>query len=224
MSDKTFIDPSRICVWLHTWHGRDEGRGATMESVAASDVGDRMEVMRQPTGCHRDDFYMQTLHDLAHRDDIDWMLRLEDDVLVNRHLLHNVCRWNAVHHPLFGAGWLSVTGGIVADRRNCKRRGPHLTREYHGCFFAGGVLVRTSFLRSALPVIDSRLRELGRKGGPLGSFAPGSSVAYAAWESGKRVFFHYKPSLVFIDMTVPNWANNRKSHVAQPFSETWRSQ
>lgn len=213
MSDNP-IDPSRVLVWLHTWHGRDGLRDATVASVEASDAKNRFEIMRQPEGADRDDYYMRVLSDLANRADIDWMLRIEDDALVNRHLLHNVCRWKAINDPLFGAGWLSVTDDLLADHTHCGTRNGFRTREYKECHFAGGVLMRTALLKRAIPMVEERLPGL--------RFAPGCGISNAVWRADKRVFFH-TPAIVFIDMGVPTYHGPTRSRWKQPYEPDWKA-
>lgn len=223
MADYT-IDSRKLLVWVHTWHGRDDLRGPTIASLDASDAAGRYEVLRQPEGYPRDDFFLNALQHMAERPDIDWTLRLEDDVIVNKHLVHNVCRWRAPVHRLFGAGWLSVTNQMLDDTAHISRQGDFRCREYMACHFAGGVLMSTKLLGQLMPRIEERMRKPG-------SFAPGVSISSAVWKAGRRVFFH-EPSLVKIDGTVPPYHSGKQTmyntqgwHArwAQPFHPTWRT-
>lgn len=219
MSDKPIIDPDELLIWVHTWHGRDELRQPTLASLDASDAAGRYEIMRQPEGVDRDVFYMDTLRDIASRPGIGWMLRLEDDTVVNPHLLHNVCRWGAVHSARFGAGWLSVTREML---KACVAEidGYHV-RDYKECHFAGGVLMRTSLLETLLDRIEHRLtthpsvRNKDR-------FAPGCALSHAVYKSGRRVFFH-EPAIVAIDLRVPAYHGKKQPAWSQPFSPTYRA-
>lgn len=226
-SGAPFINPTRLLVWVHTWWGRDELRNPTLASLDASDAASRYEVYRQPEGTAsklRSDgsqrrkeaiaFYMQTLHAIATRPDIDWMLRLEDDTLVNESLIHNLCQWKAVRHRRFGAGWLSVTNALLGDPVNCTTIGQFRVRVHPECHFAGGVFMRTALLKQALPRIERRLAAKG-------TFAPGCSIANAVWHSGKRVFFHV-PALVFIDMSIETHHGFTSRRWKQPFRPQWK--
>lgn len=214
------IDPRRILVWVHTWHGRSErDRAATLRSLDASDAAGKYEVKCQPASAHRDDFYMSTLHAICARSDIDYMLRIEDDALVSRHLLHNASSWKAVQHARFGAGWLSVTDDLLADARHCAQLDGFRVREYPECHFAGGVLMKTSALAAMLPRVEERLRAGGEH------FAPGCSLSRAVWQSGLRVFFH-EPSIVAIDMNIPAYHErrvNERSFDKQPYDPNWKA-
>lgn len=214
------IDPSRVVVWVHTWHGRDRERNMTLRSLEESDVENGFEVMRQPPGVDRDVFYVETLADLADREDVEWMLRVEDDAVVNRHLLYNACTWEAVNDPLFGAGWLSVTNDMLADQAHCGLVRGHRTREYHEAHFAGGVLMRTSILRELLPSIEQRLGE-GDPDRPGKRFAPGCALSNAVWRAGLRVFYHL-PSIVAIDLNLPTYHGGSQCFWLQPFDANWR--
>jgi hypothetical protein len=213
------IDQARILVWVHTWHGRsDPARAATLRSLDMSDAAGRYEVMCQPVGVHRDDFYMATLRSICARRDIDYMIRLEDDVVVSRHLLHNVSRWKATRHSRFGAGWLSVTDELLADEVNCPKLDGFRIREFPECHFAGGVLMGVRALSAILPFVEERLRAGGK------NFAPGCSLSRAVWKSGQRVFFH-EPSIVSIDMNIPAYHPRRKNELhfdKQPYDQNWR--
>ena len=214
------IDPMRIFTWVHTWHGRSEhARAATIRSLDASDAAGRYEVMCQPTDAHRDDFYINALRSICVYDGIDYMLRLEDDVLVNRHLLHNISRWKAPQHSRFGAGWLSMTDELLADTGHCPLLDGFRIREYPECHFAGGVLMKISTLSAIIPYVEARLRAGGEH------FAPGCSLSSAAWHSGLRVFFH-EPSIVAIDMSIPAYharRYNERFFDKQPYDQTWRA-
>lgn len=214
------IDPSRIFTWVHTWHGRSSTqRAATLASLEASDASGRYQVSMQPENTHRDDYYMDTLRAICDRTDTDYMLRLEDDVLVNKFLLHNVSKWSAPAHPRFGAGWLSTTRGLMADTTNCPTLDGFRIREYKECFFAGGVLMKLDVLRDVLPLVEVRLRAGGK------DFSPGCALSNAVWRKGLRVFFHL-PSIVAIDMNIPAYHARRPEENDfdhQPYAQNWKA-
>jgi len=88
------------------------GRPALQKTLASIRESDLPEptILYQPPDLTPVEFFLSVL---------DWMaaaptelvLRLEDDVLVNRHILHNIQTWEAVHDPRFGLGWLYDPGG-----------------------------------------------------------------------------------------------------------------
>lgn len=92
-------------VIVQTCPERREVIGPTLESLKASDVGDNYVLMEHPAGMPRCVFYGTVLARMA-KAATEYVFRLEDDVLVNRYLLHNTRTWPALKHPLFGAGWL----------------------------------------------------------------------------------------------------------------------
>jgi hypothetical protein len=214
------LDAARVFPWVHTWHGRDKSDLIkTLRSLDASDLAGKYSVMCQPKSEHRDDFYLRVLRQICDDPLYDYMLRLEDDVVVNRHVLHNACKWRATKHPKFGAGWLSVTNGLLEDSVNCRRLDGFMVREFPECHFAGGVLMSTAVLRDVFADMESRLRAGGDQ------FAPGCSVSRAVWKRGLRVFFH-EPSIVKIDMSVPAYhpsRENQKDFWRQPFDPAWRA-
>jgi len=224
-----FVDPSKLLIWVHTWHGRDDLRGTTLRSLDASDAKGMYKIKRQPPGVDRDDFYMTTLREMCSDETVEWMLRIEDDAVVSKHIVHNVCCWSATQHELFGAGWLSVTSEMVRDASHVASHGGFLTREFPEAHFAGGVLMRTSFLAGVLPLVRRRL-SLGeyRDSTPTEvrnvprRFAPGCALSNAVWNSGRRVFFH-SPSIVAIDMTIQTYHGKPSVQWDQPYNENWRA-
>lgn len=183
---------------MHTWHGRagSAERQRSLRSVSESDVGD-IEICEQPPGVDRIDFYIQTLRRL--RTEAAFLLRLEDDILVNRHIIHNVLRWRGFDEPSFGAGWLSVPSNYALDTNHIDR-GPHgtLYRNYKEMNFGGGVIVPSARLDDALLLsVEKHMKSM-----PANNFTPVRSLSNTMWWRGLRAYFHYPPSLVFMDLDV----------------------
>lgn len=188
-------------VWVHTWWKRDGVRDACLRSVEASDVGINYLVERQPTGAQRGLFFVQTLERLsAEHSDKLWMLRLEDDTVVNRHLFHNLARWDAYDHPLFGAGWLSYP---QSRKRVMYQTIPWMAH-------SGGVLLP---MRSVSAVLKyaTNLPEARRACYDI-------CMSRAIWWTGRRIFFHH-PALVAMDFNIPSSIGSQftKKDKAQDF-------
>lgn len=194
---------------MHTWHGRagSAERKRSLQSVSESDIG-HIDVCEQPTGANRIDFYIDTLRRL--RKDAAFLLRLEDDILVNRHVIHNVLRWRGFDEPHFGAGWLSVPSNYAHDM-NHTGRGTHGTiyRKYHEMNFGGGIIIPSAVLDDGL-LLDV---ERHMKSMPTYNFTPVRSLSNVMHLHGLRVYFHYPPSLVFMDLdalSYPGRSETRK--------------
>lgn len=104
--------PSDIFVWVQTTRKRDAQ--PTLDSIEASDIGTRYHVCEdpQPRVTLEDYVSLQQwwmdasleMADRAERAGYSWILRLEDDILVNEHILHNATSWAAPRDPRFGYG------------------------------------------------------------------------------------------------------------------------
>lgn len=107
-------------VFIQSHAGRTSVLQGLRNSLESSDVGAGYQVLLHPPKQTVVEHFLNVLR--AMRDsDSDLVLRLEDDALVNRHLLHNLTTWPAIHRPDFGAGWamsppLSVLDWIYRKR------------------------------------------------------------------------------------------------------------
>jgi hypothetical protein len=81
------------------------------ESLAASDVGEVTWLFHPPGKTAWE--HWEEVHRTAARSRADLVLLLEDDVIVNRHLRHNVETWGWPRDPEFAAGWLYNAGGYA---------------------------------------------------------------------------------------------------------------
>ena len=178
-----------VAVWVHTWKARDGLIGRTLESLDASDAKGLWTVERQPDDCkNRIDFLLSTWEKYAARDDLDYIIRVEDDVLVNKHIVHNATTWEAVHdEPLFGMGLLSVADGIMHDRQRLRQGVTgaiyRATADIH---FSGANLFRMDTLRKILPIMHTVRKQW-----------EGSNdfvMSAATFEAGLLTFLH-EPSL-----------------------------
>jgi hypothetical protein len=118
--------------------GRDEAHRRCYSSIEASDIGQRYTVCEHPPGVTAREHWQRTLERAAAARS-ELVLVLEDDCLVNRHILDN-CRswkWPTAHH--FGAGWLYRPGGFCGDRDEWYTKGI----DWYGTV---GVLYRTELL------------------------------------------------------------------------------
>ena len=214
------IDPSRLIVWVQTWYKRDGVRDKTLASLEASDVGKNYEVVRQPEGECCVNYYVRAMKRFCR--DYDWILRIEDDTIVNRHLLHNVCTWPAPHgEPKFGMGFLSVTHPVLKDAAHIGYGEKHKTpwRNYRGMHFGGGMLYKADLFRERAGKIKRCMCQWHPK------FAAAVCPSAALFDDGYRAYFHL-PSLVRIDLAIPRSLDGKvvdeSKYGTQPFDENWR--
>ncbi|HZF12457.1 MAG TPA: hypothetical protein VFE33_27015 [Thermoanaerobaculia bacterium] len=85
------------------------------ESLAASDVGPVTWLLHPPGQTAWE--HWEESHRRAAASPADLVLLLEDDVIVNRHLRHNVETWGWPNDPDFAAGWLYNPGGYAQEDR-----------------------------------------------------------------------------------------------------------
>jgi len=159
--------------------GRDDAHARCWPSIRASDIGERFTVSMHPEGMDKNEHWRKT-HELAAEASSEFVLVLEDDVLVNRHILENIESWRWKHNKDFGAGWIYNAGGYSS--KDTWYRG---VRPWA---MTPGVVYRTADL--------PRLIELAWKEMTKASPIPWDcAIASAAEHGGKRIRVHF-PSLV----------------------------
>jgi hypothetical protein len=106
------IDPNDIAVVVHTCPARLGKLDEIRESVEKSDIfvnrkhpHELFEIAREPEGASN---FEKRLHYLSllcrNARKRPYVLRLEDDIIVNRHIIHNLCTWPALRDPDFAIG------------------------------------------------------------------------------------------------------------------------
>ncbi len=170
----------KVAVFVQTCPQRRTDRLPTIESLRQSDVGDDFTVLEHPEDQDRRAFFRHVLETMADCG-ADYALRLEDDAVVNQHVLHNFSTWSALDDPLFGAGWLFVPEAALSVHFKV----------------SGGVKYRAlsemwAALAVAIPVkyVPACIEELERSE----KLDQDLILSRAVWREGKRCFFH-EPSL-----------------------------
>lgn len=183
----------------------------TKKSIEASDIGIDYRRSVQPVNLTARQHFVQLLHWMADAK-TPYVLRLEDDALVNRHILANLAAWPDRHDPRFGAGWLFCPldrpyGGLW-DRS-----------ELHGSV---GVLLPTADIPHLIPRVERWFETHERK------LSQDIALSRAVWLSGKRLFLH-RPALVDHQTggksTVVGGEEARALAIREcaGFDETWRA-
>lgn len=198
------LETRDIFVWLQTTVRRNSER--TIHSIERSDIGKRFLVLTDKKDRKFPEDYGDLQHwwDLAWRDAADaarirkcsYILRLEDDILVNRHILHNVCRWRAVNSKKFGLGTLFQPDYWLKHPETFERD-PETGLTYRNTKDVEGAqaqLIKTDLVGALLEGVP---RARVEKGLWQAHHQPSFdwSLSRAAWALGLRVFVH-EPALV----------------------------
>jgi hypothetical protein len=181
--------PEDITVGVRAVPNRGAPWERSRRTIESSDIGTRYVRYVQPSNQTRREAYLSFM---------DWMaavptplvLMLEDDALVNRHILHNLATWPAVHEPRFGAGWCMTPGGRrnIHDYIYRRNRTRWHDREYQHA--SVGVLLRAP----DVPMLRARM-VAWYEGRPGDLAHADMALSSAVWRTGRRIALH-SPSLV----------------------------
>jgi hypothetical protein len=190
------IERYAIAVVVHTHVGRMDHLQPLRDSIDASDI-EHCEVSCQPPTTNN---YLKMLHWLtllnASAERLPYVLRLEDDVVVNRHILYNLCTWSALRDPDFGMGCL------FAHEDNVQ----HFQRSQYGLAansprprisYAQGQLFESRALRDATKAVWDVLRSEGHGWESIDKkwCRFDGTISLAIAKVRKHIYLH-RPSLV----------------------------
>lgn len=108
------IDAKDIFIWVNHSVQREgsEVFARTLRSLNESDAKGQFEVWtHDPKEQSQSDWLIDRLRQAASR--AKFFIRLENDVVVNRYLCHNVASWSALSEPDFGLGLLYSNHTLV---------------------------------------------------------------------------------------------------------------
>jgi hypothetical protein len=200
----------RIEVFVLAAPNRPEAHRRCYRSIEESDIGEDYTVCENPPGLGCRQHWKET-HERAARSDRPFVMVLEDDVVVNRHILHNCRTWKWKHDQKFGAGWLFRPGGVWGTNDDW----------YPGYkwFCTQGVLYPTALLPKLIAIAWGIMQAPGREAWDV-------AISHAVWRAGLRIRMH-GPALVEHIVTVPSAIGNPNS--AQmgrssngTFSKSWK--
>lgn len=188
--------------------GRPEAHELCYASIRASDIGENFTISEHPPGITAAEHWKAT-HELAARAKGEFVIVVEDDVLVNQHILHNVETWRYKHdEKTFGAGWLYTPGGY--GHRDTWYQG---TWEWYGTC---GVLYKTS----RLPFLIEKAWERMQAHGTPWDLA----MSWACHLDGRRLRVHH-PALVEHLNQLPSKLGNApggRRDSGGTFSKDWK--
>lgn len=193
-------------VYVFAAPGRPLAHELSFASLRASDIGEAFTVLENPPGLKPAEHW-RAVHERAAKASSELVLVLEDDVLVNTHILHNVATWRYPHDRNFGAGWLYSPGGYA--QKDVWYTGDW---EWHGTC---GVLYRTE----RLPFLIEHAWKRIQAGRPWDC-----AMAHACHLEGKKIRVHY-PALVEhlheLPSAIGNPAGGRR-HSGGTYKQDWR--
>jgi len=199
------ISESRVKIWVHTCAPRLDKLGPTIQSLDESDAKGKYEILECPAGKldAANEWWAETMLRLASEEPEGegphCIVRLEDDVIVNHHLLHNVCSWPALGFADFGMGLIFNWDGQWPPRAMSQRwtKMPHGQRDIRelqrldlDLGGAQGQVFRADFIPKLVSQISNAQRKCG-KGHLIFDWVLTRATRYA----GRAVYSHL-PSLV----------------------------
>lgn len=189
--------------------GRDEAHTQLRRSIAESDLGDVAMMLHPPEVSAWE--HWEAVHRRAAAAKTPFVLVLEDDVLVNRHIRHNIETWEWKDHPSFGAGWLFNVGGYN-DGQDC-----WLGQERWFC--AQGILYPTRRLPQYIKEVLARKRRERR----IRAGSWDSRIVASIRGFGLRIRVHGPPLVEHLDDLPSALGNARGGRTTNgTFDAEWR--
>lgn len=157
-------------------------------AIEESDIGKDYTLVMQQPGVGVFEHFLSMLDQMADAS-TDLVVRFEDDVDVNRHFVHNVVTWPALHSERFGLGWLFDPGGATYTTHD-KMYGRPPSREFVPAGQFAYSLAVVMWRRDVAAIRKSCARWDARMGGNAQDLA----LSEAPWSFGKDTIVH-APSL-----------------------------
>lgn len=176
-------------------------------SIEASDIGTDYELVMQ--GAHVDliDHFIGMLRHMAQADS-ELVLRLEDDVAVNRFIVHNLTTWPAVKKQRFLLGWAFDPGGAamtVHDRMYQRPASRERWIDSGDILYAQAVLMKTR----DVPEIADACREFWRQRPELPGSYMDLALANVPRILGRGAVVVHAPSLTEHLLQLPSQLEHR---------------
>lgn len=149
------------------------------KAVAQSDLKVSTTLVQQPNVNPWQHFF--DVLDAMCAADADYVIRLEDDAIINRHLRHNCLTWPAAHRPRFGAGWLYSAPRSSQDFTHHDRKPRFRGSRLEGC-------VAVLFKRLTLVELLPRMRAWAKQN-PAG-YCYDFAISIPILDSGYEIWLH----------------------------------
>jgi len=182
---------------------KDGEAEATFSSLRASDIGNSFRHMVHPEGIERCRFFRSVLVEMA-RAPTPYVIRCEDDIIVNEHIAHNFLTWPALTETMFGCGWLYVSE-MALLHETAKKVNGFLTRSIPIMYGSLCVGMPTSHAQACVDLLDEWIEKYGcplsgcargrrcshatRKKENIHAHGQDTLISQAIWRLGKRVYY-----------------------------------
>ena len=215
---------SNITVFVQAPEALRRDWQTTADSIEASDIGKDYTVclQREDQSCR--EHFMEMLSRMAECT-TEMVLRLEDDVLVNRHILFNIDTWSERHQPQFGAGWAFDPGGTTLSTHDrMYRRPPSKSRWVSGSLMAYSQAT-LFYVRDLVRIRQLCWTWFSTRGGLKVGCEQDLAIAWAVNQMKRQICVH-APSLVEHRMDVKSLLDHK--HVFEhgtskgTFSVDWK--
>lgn len=193
-------------VVLQTVAARARARIPTLRSIANSDIGNNFSILHGNCGDREGDpqaadsmtfgEHLATVLRSFPASGKPWGIWLEDDVLLNEQILHNLARWEATRKDNFGVGWLFLPFGTSRDGNRLGRDGGELYRRLEKGFMH--VSVAVLFRSDLCNEIADRITVIDPCGVKFDL-----SVSEAVLDMERRCYLH-EPSLAEHRIDIPS--------------------
>lgn len=230
------IDPKDVAVVVHTCTARINKLEPLMRSIEESDIEHHQtEWAVEPHGaCNWEKrlHYLSLLCRNARK--APYVLRLEDDIIVNRHILHNLCTWPALEDDRFGMG-LAFVNQILYELPHSRDNVQHAHHSEWGMFRdpSSTPWAQAHFFKSEhlIPAAQCYFEELAEKNPKYYAQLDKVALAFdwaitkAMGRMGLRVYLH-QPSLAqgteMGDVRALSGQRVPNPHRASDFDPDWK--
>jgi len=185
-SVQTLVKPDDFAIVVQTVPSREKALHETIASIKESGVFSKdIIIVTQRPDQDKQSNLIAALTKLSSSDK-KWGIRFEDDILVNKHILHNLCNWDALSEDDFGAGWLYHSGilSTSGDLLVMSKRG-NTFRDHSDLVGSLGVVLKTSQIPELIDGVRKHWNEV--------SGAQDKSMSRTIWNLGRRVYVHCPP-------------------------------
>ncbi len=229
---RSYCSTSEVYLYVHSCPERDQARKETLDSLEESDAAGRVLLERQPEEAIPFAFHLQALgRALASCQAPDGprlIVRLEDDVLVSEHLLHNLTTWPALWEPDFGVGWLFLPTAVEGADNDMVGRGPVSGEQrWLGprlCSSLGQVWRADDFpdFLSALRRNPDVIHNAAKHSSPP-NCAFDLTTSMTTWAMGRYVYLHRPPLVDFGQASEKSVVGHQHGSVLSvPYARHWR--
>lgn len=213
---------SNACFWIHTCPQRVGRLQALRESIEASDLGSAIEIVCPAKGTLEIERWNRAkLLELSGK--FEWIVRIEDDVVINKHIVHNLETWAALYTGEdFGVALLHLNKfywqdtNVVSRMRRDRRSGSLWLDQRLVCGAQGQVFNSDVFSKEIyprLPLMTGAEMDTGMTG--------------AVYDAGLRTYISYpdmvEQSDIAADSAIGHTASDAK-YGSDNFSLDYRSE